>query len=167
MEALIPRKSGQMPAPRKYPARVAVPKVRFFCTITTSRRIWVVPFAADSDVTPSQCAAVHGIFMLQTTWMVHAWVVPGWESPLGVFSHNNPERNRRLYDAIDHWAFCALTTSPGSRAFYDQRRAAGDLHHQALRALGNRLVGILQHHTIYDENTAWAHRRTEPNERAA
>jgi hypothetical protein len=80
-------------------------------------------------------------------------------------------RNRRLYDAIDHWAFCALTTSPGCRAFYDQRRAAGDLHHQALRALGNRLVGILhgclQHHTIYDENTAWAHRRTEPNERAA
>ena len=32
---------------------------------------------------------------------------------------------------------------PGCRAFYDQRRAAGDLHHQALRALGNRLVGIL------------------------
>ena len=52
-------------------------------------------------------------------------------------------RNRRLYDAIDQWAFCALTTSPGARGFYDQHRAAGDLHHQALRALGNRLVGIL------------------------
>ena len=25
-------------------------------------------------------------------------------------------RNRRLYDAIDQWAFCALTTSPGARA---------------------------------------------------
>jgi transposase len=24
-------------------------------------------------------------------------------------------RNRRLYDAIDQWAFCALTTSPGAR----------------------------------------------------
>ena len=35
-------------------------------------------------------------------------------------------RNRRLYDAIDQWAFCALTTSPGARAFYDQHRAAGD-----------------------------------------
>ena len=35
------------------------------------------------------------------------------------------------------------TSSPGSGAFYDARRAAGDLHHQALRALGNRLVGIL------------------------
>ena len=61
-------------------------------------------------------------------------------------------RNRRLYDAIDQWAFCALSTSPGCRTFYDQHRAAGDLHHQALRALGNRLVGILhgclrtQHH---------------------
>ena len=71
-------------------------------------------------------------------------------------------RNRRLYDAIDRWAFCALSTSPGARLFYDQRRAAGDLHHQALRALGNRLVGILhgclRHHTAYNEHTAWAHR---------
>jgi transposase len=71
-------------------------------------------------------------------------------------------RNRRLYDAIDHWALCALTTSPGARAFYDQHRAAGDVHHQALRALGNRLVGILhgclRHHTPYDEHTAWGHR---------
>jgi len=36
-----------------------------------------------------------------------------------------------------------LTASPGARAYYDQRRAAGDTHHQALRTLGNRLVGIL------------------------
>ncbi len=72
-------------------------------------------------------------------------------------------RNRRLYDAIDQWAFCALTNSPGARAFYDQHRATGDLHHQALRALGNRLVGILhgclRHHTHYDEHKAWAHRQ--------
>jgi transposase len=71
-------------------------------------------------------------------------------------------RNRRLYDAIDQWAFCAISTSPGARAFYDQHRAAGDLHHQALRALGNRLVGILHgclhHKQPYDEHTAWAHR---------
>ena len=73
-------------------------------------------------------------------------------------------RNNRLYDAIDHWAFCALTASPGARAFYDQRRAAKDSHHQALRALGNRLVGILhgclRHHSRYNEHTAWAHRNT-------
>lgn len=72
-------------------------------------------------------------------------------------------RNRRLYDAVDQWAFCALQGSPGARIFYDQHRAAGDLHHQALRALGNRLVGILhgclRHHSPYDENKAWAHRR--------
>jgi hypothetical protein len=59
-------------------------------------------------------------------------------------------------------AFCALSTSPGARAFYDQHRAADDTHHQALRALGNRLVGILhgclRHHTAYSEDTAWAHR---------
>jgi hypothetical protein len=72
-------------------------------------------------------------------------------------------RNRRLYDAIDRWAFCTLSTSPGARLFYDQRRAAEDTHHQALRALGNRLVGILhgclRHHTAYSEHTAWAHRQ--------
>ncbi len=51
-------------------------------------------------------------------------------------------RNRRLYDAIDQWAFCALTNSPGARAFYDSHRAAGDTHHQALRALGNGTVDL-------------------------
>ena len=30
-----------------------------------------------------------GFFMAITGWMVHAWVVPGWESPQGVFSHEN------------------------------------------------------------------------------
>jgi transposase len=73
-------------------------------------------------------------------------------------------RNNRLYDAIDHWAFCAITASSSARAFYDQRRAAKQSHHQALRALGNRLVGILhgclRHHSLYDEHTAWAHRNT-------
>lgn len=72
--------------------------------------------------------------------------------------------NRRLYDAVYQWAYCSLTASPGCRAFYDQRRAAGDLHNQALRVLGNRLVGILhgclRHRTLYNENTAWAHRTT-------
>jgi transposase len=77
-------------------------------------------------------------------------------------------RNRRLYDAIDQWAFCSLQTSPGCRDFYDQHRTAGDLHHQALRALGNRLVGYLhgclRTHTPYNEHTAWAHRQptTQP-----
>ncbi len=73
-------------------------------------------------------------------------------------------RNRRLFDAIDQWAFCATNTSPGARQFYNHRRAAGDTHHQALRALGNRLIGILhgclRHRTPYDEDKAWAHRHT-------
>jgi transposase len=71
-------------------------------------------------------------------------------------------RNQRLADAIYLWAFAALSASPGARTFYDFRRAAGDTHHAALRALGNRLVGILHgcldHHSAYNENTAWGHR---------
>jgi hypothetical protein len=73
-------------------------------------------------------------------------------------------RNKRLADATDQWAFCAITASPGARTFYDQHRAAGDTHHRALRALANRLVGILHgclhHATLYDEHTAWGHRLT-------
>jgi transposase len=71
-------------------------------------------------------------------------------------------RNRHLADTCHMWAFAAITASPGARAFYDQRRANGDTHNQALRALANRLVGILhgclRHHTLYDEHTAWHHR---------
>jgi transposase len=68
-------------------------------------------------------------------------------------------RNRRLADALYQQAFAALTASPGARAHYDRQRARGATHHQALRTLANRLVGILhgclRHHTNYDEATAW------------
>jgi hypothetical protein len=71
-------------------------------------------------------------------------------------------RNDRLADGLDQWAFSSITSSPGARAFSDRRRAAGDSHHKALRALGNRWVGILHacldHRIRYDENTAWGHR---------
>ena len=72
-------------------------------------------------------------------------------------------RNTRLADTCHQWAFAAISHSPGARAFYDQRRAQGDSHNRALRALSNRLVGIahgcLTHHTPYDEQTAWGHRQ--------
>src|SRR3989440_602154 len=74
-------------------------------------------------------------------------------------------RNRHLADGCYLWAFSAVTKSPGARAFYDERRAAKDTHHQALRTLGNRLVGILhgclRHGTPYDEHTAWGHRHQQ------
>jgi hypothetical protein len=50
-----------------------------------------VLFPPDSDVTARQCAIARGSFMAVTGWMAHAWVVPGWESPRGVFSHENPD----------------------------------------------------------------------------
>ena len=74
-------------------------------------------------------------------------------------------RNRRLSNACYQWAFATLTHSPGARAFYDQHRANGDTHNRAIRALANRLVGILhgclRHQTLYDEHTAWAHRQQQ------
>ena len=70
-------------------------------------------------------------------------------------------RNERLADALHQQAFCALTASPGARAYYDQLRARGKGHHGALRQLANRLVGIL-HGCLktglpYDERLAWSH----------
>jgi transposase len=68
-------------------------------------------------------------------------------------------RNRRLADACYQWAFSALQVSPGARGYYDRCRAAGKTHPQALRALANRLVGILhgclRHRTHYNERQAW------------
>jgi len=73
-------------------------------------------------------------------------------------------RNHRLTDALYQQAFCSLSSSPGARTFYDRHRAAGATHHQALRALANRLVGILHgcltHHTTYNEDTAWPSQHT-------
>ncbi|MDP9227950.1 MAG: transposase, partial [Actinomycetota bacterium] len=68
-------------------------------------------------------------------------------------------RNERLYDACHLWAFASLTASPGARRYYDGHRARGKTHNQALRALGNRLVGILHgcltHRQLYREDVAW------------
>jgi len=72
-------------------------------------------------------------------------------------------RNDRLIDALMAQAFTALNVSPGARAFYDQQRAGGAGHNDALRRLANRLVGILhgclKTQTLYNEATAWSHRR--------
>jgi Transposase/Transposase IS116/IS110/IS902 family len=80
-------------------------------------------------------------------------------------------RSKRLADATCLRAFSAISASPGARAFYDTRRAAGDTRHAALRALGNRLVGILHgcltHHAAYSETTARAHRAGTASQQAA
>jgi transposase len=79
-----------------------------------------------------------------------------------------PARNRRLANALYWQAFAALSSSPGARAYYDAQRARGVTHHQALRALSNRLVGILhgclRHHTGYDEAIAWHTDSTAPGD---
>lgn len=68
-------------------------------------------------------------------------------------------RNKRLTDACRLWAFAALSRSPGSRRYYDQLRARGKTHSQALRQLANRLVGILhvclERREFYREELAW------------
>jgi len=68
------------------------------------------PFPADQDVTAAQCTAAQGSLLKTTGYMVHAWVVPSWESPQGVFSHDNPDV--RCADGTyrtDKAGFCAGT----------------------------------------------------------
>jgi transposase len=76
--------------------------------------------------------------------------------------------NDRLVDALHAQAFSALSSSPGARAFYDQQRARGHGHNDALRRLANRLGilhGCLKTGTLYDEDTAWGH--WHPTQQAA
>lgn len=73
-------------------------------------------------------------------------------------------RNDRLAGALHRQAQSSLRASPGARAYYDQQRGRGLDHDAALRALSNRLVGILhgclKSGTLYHEATAWSHRMT-------
>ena len=48
------------------------------------------PIGADAAATESECAALGGVFFPKTAYMLHVWSVPGFESPLGVFSMTNP-----------------------------------------------------------------------------
>ena len=68
-------------------------------------------------------------------------------------------RNDRLADACQLWAFASLRGSPGAHRYYQQLRARGQSHQQALRGLANRLVGILhgclRHRQPYREDVAW------------
>ena len=79
--------------------------------------------------------------------------------------------NDRLVDALNAQAFASLNASPGARALYDDLRARGIEHNDALRRLANRLVGILhgclKTRTLYDEPTAWGHRQNLPQSSVA
>ena len=68
-------------------------------------------------------------------------------------------RNRRLANAVEMWAFCSISCSPGARRYYDALRARGHTHRRALRSLANRWVGILhgclRRQACYSEALAW------------
>ena len=45
------------------------------------------PLGADHSTTKAECDAIKGNLLKQTGYLLHVWVVPGYESPEGVFSH--------------------------------------------------------------------------------
>jgi len=68
--------------------------------------------------------------------------------------------------ALDQWAFCALTSSPGARAFYDQHRAAGEHPPSSTTRPGQpprwHPARCIRHHTPLTNTKAWAHRTQNP-----
>lgn len=68
-------------------------------------------------------------------------------------------RNRRLFDTCYQWALCALTASPGARAYFDAHNHGPHTGRTARRKLANKLVGILHgclsHRAAYEETRAW------------
>ena len=68
--------------------------------------------------------------------------------------------NRRLGETSVRWGFCAITSSPGAKAYYDALRQRQKTNGQAIRAVANRMVGILHacldKRVLYDEAIAWA-----------
>ncbi|HEX6310989.1 MAG TPA: hypothetical protein VF152_05135 [Acidimicrobiia bacterium] len=59
-----------------------------------------IPLPVDADASRQDCDAVGGNLIEETAWMLHAWVVPSWESPDGVFSHANA--NLHCADGTDN-----------------------------------------------------------------
>jgi hypothetical protein len=68
-------------------------------------------------------------------------------------------RNKRLFDACYQWALCALSASPGARAYYDDHDPGPRTAKVARRKSANKLVGILHgcltHGHRYDEDRAF------------
>jgi len=59
------------------------------CTVYKPDGSTDTPFGADTTVTKSMCDGVKGVLMARTPNMLHVWVVPGYDSPEGIFSHLN------------------------------------------------------------------------------
>lgn len=63
--------------------------------------------------------------------------------------------DKSLRHVVDQVAFLSLLSSTWARAYYDQQRARGHAHHQALRALGAKwlkIIFVMWHHQVpYDE----------------
>ena len=54
------------------------------CEITES---FAIPY--DESVTGKACSTVDGTLTNTVSWMLRAWVVPGWENPQGTLTHDN------------------------------------------------------------------------------
>jgi len=80
-------------------------------------------------------------------------------------------RNRRLYDAIDQWAFCSLSASPAVECSMTNAEAQGTstTKHYAPSATDSSasFTAASTAAPRYDEHTAWEHRHTGANDVAA
>ncbi len=57
------------------------------CIVTNAQGNIDTPLGADRGATREECDKVGGNLLDRTQYLLHVWVVPGFESPEGVFSH--------------------------------------------------------------------------------
>jgi hypothetical protein len=59
------------------------------CTVQGANNTTEI-FGFDGSITEADCRKSGGNFAAVTQYMLHVWTVPGYTSPLGVYSHANP-----------------------------------------------------------------------------
>lgn len=57
------------------------------CIVTAPDGRIDTPLGADRDANTEDCDKVGGTMIFRSQYLLHVWVVPGYESPEGVFSH--------------------------------------------------------------------------------
>jgi hypothetical protein len=61
------------------------------CTSRTAEPDGTVLTLSEAEgITAEKCAAIGGQYIARAGPLMHVWAVPGWESPIGIFSHDNP-----------------------------------------------------------------------------
>lgn len=132
---------------------------RFFATLPAAEWMQSLPGGKSGTTVPTLWAELGDAPGRWTSW--HHLQAQAGSVPVTVQSGKSCvvrfrfACNHALRQAVRWLAFCSLKQSAWAKAYYQQQRARGHRHNQALRALGAKWLKILfmmwKHHVPYDE----------------